>query len=210
MSFTRPVLKSRRGLTLLELVVVVAVMAIIAGAMVPNVAHYLASSKVTAANASLAHIRDAIVGTPEIPGYLADTGQWPTTLADLVRNPFPPGNPLATFNRDSRRGWRGPYLLNANGSYTVDNTRNFTSAYGIGGDSALLDPWGNPIILQRSTIGVPDGTPDANNCFIRLVSAGPNGILDTPRDYSGTPYPPRAARGDDIVLFINHVDAYQP
>lgn len=101
-----------------------------------------------------------------------------------------------------------------------------TTAYGVAGELALADPWGNPYILQ-----IPPGrvferpTSKRRMYFARLVSAGPNGIVETPcfpikeeqnaeekcfcrlggRLESGAV----AARGDDIVLFLTRADIYE-
>ena len=192
---------ARSGLTLVELAMVALVLTILAGALVPLVSKLMVSGRNTAAQASLVQIRDAIMGTPDHPGFLSDTGRLPVTLTELFNNPFPSGNPLSTFNRDTGLGWRGPYLLNANGTYLINTSKNFIAAYGANGDPAVLDPWGNPFVLQRTTTGSTDA-------FARLVSAGPSGVIDTPLVYAGTPYPQPDARGDDIVLFIAHADSY--
>jgi prepilin-type N-terminal cleavage/methylation domain-containing protein len=213
----RLAIRERDGLTLLELVIVVAILAIIAGFIIPSGAFLEKRAKYTAAKASLATIRDAIVGTAGQPGYYSDTGQYPNTLEDLFVQPagIPP------FNRDTGRGWRGPYLLNANATYPAGYTNGFTGPtsttpygttgnpanYGTTGDSAVDDPWGNVIILQWPT----GGTVAQNQAYVRLISAGPNGIIDTPQFDSGDPsesyYPLPQDRGDDIVLFINHADS---
>jgi type II secretory pathway pseudopilin PulG len=209
-------IQKRVGLTLLELVIVVAILAIVAGFIIPSGAYLEKRAKYTAANASLAAIRDAIAGTADKPGYYSDTGQYPNTLQDLFVQPAG----IPAFNRDTGRGWRGPYLLNATATYPA-YTNGFlgpTSSppygitgnpanYGTTGDSAIVDPWGNVIILQWPT----SGTPAQNQAFIRLISAGPDGIVETPQSDPGDPsepyYPLPADRGDDIVLFINHADS---
>jgi prepilin-type N-terminal cleavage/methylation domain-containing protein len=192
-----PTVKSHRGLTLVEIVVVVAILAILAGAIVPIVSHYAAESKVTATQASLAAVRDAIMGTTNAPGYLGDVGQLPTTMKDLLVQP----TGVQSFNRDTNSGWHGPYLLNATGTYPRND------AYGQVGDPAILDAWGNAIVLQVPTAG---STPAINAAFARLVSAGQNGVLDTPLntlDGLSNPYPSAGLRGDDVVLFVNHSDS---
>jgi general secretion pathway protein G len=220
-------IRARAGLTLLEIVVVIAVLAIVAGFIIPLLNGFAASSKITTAQASLATIRDAIMGTPDKPGYLSDTGQLPNTLADLFTQP--PGMP--SFNRDTNRGWRGPYLLNSTGtlssanspqgfilgapvsSYTTPYGALASEPYGNTGDSVIIDPWGNVIFLQWPTSG---SSAAQNQEFVRLISAGPNGIIDTPQNYLDTavtpslPYPPPTVRGDDIVLFLNHSDSPTP
>jgi prepilin-type N-terminal cleavage/methylation domain-containing protein len=215
------------GMTLLEIVIVVAILAILAGFIVPLLDGYAASSKVTAAQASLATIRDAIVGTPDKPGYYSDTGQLPNTLADLFIQP--PGMP--SFNRDTNRGWRGPYLLNSMATLSSSNSpqgftlgapaSSYTTPYGAlasepsgnTGDPVIIDPWGNAIFIQWPTSG---SSAAQNQEFVRLISAGPNKSIDTPQNYLDSavtpnlPYPPPNVRGDDIVLFLNHSDSPTP
>jgi prepilin-type N-terminal cleavage/methylation domain-containing protein len=203
--------RKRVGMTLLELVIVIAILGIIAGFIIPGGAYLEKRAKYTATNASLATIRDAIVGTSDKPGYLTDTGQMPVTLRDLFVNPFPSTSALYTYNRDTGLGWRGPYLLNANGQYAINTTTNFVGGtypapYGANGDPTIIDAWGNAIILQIPTTG----STANNQLFARLVSAGPNGTIDTPiDDTAASPeyYPPPGDRGDDVVLFINHSDS---
>src|SRR5262249_34869723 len=156
-----------------ELISVAAILVIVAGFLVSNLTRHSASAKDTSTRASLAAIREAIVGTPEKPGYLADTGQLPATLADLFSNPFPPSNPLSAFNRETGLGWRGPYLIAIGGRYVVNPSAGFIAAYGTAGDPAVLDAWGNTLVIQRGT----SGTPAQNESFARLISAGPDGIL---------------------------------
>jgi prepilin-type N-terminal cleavage/methylation domain-containing protein len=183
------------GLTLLELITVVAILAILAGFLVPVVSQFGAQGRDTATKSTLTEVRNAIMGTAQNPGYLSDTGQLPGTIKDLFVKP----SAIAAFNPATNTGWHGPYIINATGNYPR------TDAYGNAGDPALFDVWGNPIVLQYPTTGA---TVAINNSFARLISAGPNGALETPTDYAGTPYPPSSTRGDDIVLFINHADSY--
>lgn len=195
-----------RGLTLLELVVVVALLVVLAGFIIPLAAGQIDKARTTATNANLVLIRDAIMGTSDKPGFYTDTGQFPKTLKDLFIDPFASTDPLATFNRDTGRGWHGPYLIPTGSTYP----NNFTSTY-LAGDPAILDAWGQPIVIQ-----IPDPNQfgaTASQSFIRLVSAGPNGVVDTqqnavdPSNTNNVPYPIASSRGDDLVLFINHSDS---
>ena len=199
MKYHRLSFRSKAGLTLVELMVVAAILVIVSGALIPIMSGHLSYGRDKTARASLNTIRDAIMGTSDTPGYLGDTGRLPATLNDLFVKPaaVPP------FDRESGIGWRGPYLLNGTGQYTI--TSSFAPYVNTSPpDTIVLDPWGNPFVLQRSTVG----TPAVNDVFARLISAGPNGRIDTPQDFSGTPYPPPSERGDDIVLFINRSDTY--
>ena len=77
------------------------------------------------------------------------------------------------FDPVYRVGWRGPYVVANNGSvYTINATTDFLEQYGENGDPAVLDGWGNPIVIQNPGL-TSDGGQD-----VRLVSAGPNGIVD--------------------------------
>lgn len=165
----------------------------------------------------------------------------------------------------AERGWRGPYVKKpvasfptktatrfeddstfaARGFYPnvaqlslprdILNGREGCSVYGFPGEPALLDPWGNPYILQipppQAFRGVTTNLPEEVRFrYARVVSAGPDGRLDTPCfDANGTNWwatswgerkrrlvrqaglidgDDRAARGDDLVLFLlrNDVD----
>lgn len=106
------------------------------------------------------------------------------------------------------------------------------SVYGFAGEPAILDPWGNPYVLQippRQAFASGGGSladidDEERFRYARIVSAGPDGILSTPcffgntnssgsawgvtqrRDsiFAGRP----ADRGDDLVLFLSRPDRY--
>jgi hypothetical protein len=153
-------------------------------------------SLTTTADASLAAVRDAIVGNAAGPGYVADTDGLPATLRDLFIKPA--GG--AAFDPQTARGWRGPYLSSPTTGYAVDAARQFTYAYGKAGDPAPADSWGQPIVLQVPTAAA---TPADRKTYARLVSAGPDGILQTPADVL---YPMPTTRGDDLVVFLYRPD----
>jgi prepilin-type N-terminal cleavage/methylation domain-containing protein len=177
------------GFTLIEMVIVVAILMILAGIVVPMFSGIRDNSVSVATTATLRTIRDAIVGSgPGQPGYLSDMGGLPVTMRDLFVMP----TGASPFDPVTRRGWRGPYLLEATGTYPVND------GYGTKGDPAVLDSWGQPIVIQ----GAPTAS-DPNPPYIRLVSAGPDGIIQTP---NGDLYPLPTQRGDDVVLFLMRAD----
>ena len=167
------------------------------------------------------------------------------------------------WNDDAERGWRGPYVKKpvaafpartdirfeddptfaARGFFPevarlslprdILNGREGCSVYGFPGEPALLDPWGNPYVLQipppQAFRGVTTNLPEEVRFrYARIVSAGPDGRLDTPCfDANGTNWwatswgerkrrlvrqaglidgDDRAARGDDLVLFLSRND----
>ncbi|MBP5320893.1 MAG: prepilin-type N-terminal cleavage/methylation domain-containing protein [Kiritimatiellae bacterium] len=292
---------ARRGFTLIEIVIVLFILALLALVAVPRCDQSLLKAKETAARHDLTRLREAFLGTADLPGYLADMEGIPgftpvnpfagerrfECLNLRVHNLFCPSNlqsrselrmwqeaglvlPVSSYTYDSQagRGWRGPYLQGGReiattgpsgrrpppppveagrtpptrfprlgrfpgpderrfehdqtfferGFYRVNDVVPGSSDYGFIGEFALADPWGNPYVVQ---LPVPEAFPitwqpetalDKRFArirwrYARLVSAGPDGILSTPRDLcAGRERDSLAARGDDLVLFLNRAD----
>jgi len=88
-------LHERAGFTLVEMLVVLAIIGSIVGLVGPRVLNYLAESKVKTAQIQMENLASAL------DLYYLDTGRYPTTeegLAALVRRPA------------SANAWNGPYL----------------------------------------------------------------------------------------------------
>ncbi len=185
----------RRGLTLLELSVVMAILGALASIAVLNSGALLGQSRGDVTQQSLTQLRDVIAQT-----YWQDAGG-SMPERNLNVTPVPPGrmttpqlrylfiNPLTentlttadagstdmmvTYNPAYRLGWRGPYVVANNGSvYAINAAAGFFEQYGENGDPAVMDGWGNPIVIQNPGL-TSDGGQD-----VRLVSAGPNGIVN--------------------------------
>lgn len=237
---TLPTIRNHRqgGFTLIELTVVLLVLVAIASLVVPYVSDTGRSAACQTTDATLATVRDAIMGGAATPGYLSDMGHIPDNLNDLLTQ----GANLK-FNPVTQRGWRGPYLLNAASinnkiiegtefaenwqknpddgkSNFTDLTKGFVTASSRiidNGMFAILDHfihsysggvvpnfvWRNPIIVQIPTANALNCKNVTNDypSYTRLVSAGPNGILETKLDDAGA-----CGRGDDRVLFLKTAD----
>ena len=203
------------GMTLFELLAVMGILLVLGTLVVPVVSHRIGQSCDDATRQSLLRLREVIVGTyhddmdslprPGEDALLAGRADHPQ-LAYLFLNPEThlDGHSFTrdydtTFDPISRRGWRGPYLL-SNGSrftYLVNAERGYGTRYGEDGDPAVLDGWGNPIVLQEP-VDLAAAAFDRRR-HARLVSAGPDGVLDTPADVL---LPSAAERADDLVLFL--------
>ena len=218
---------SASGFTLVEILMVVAILAIVATLAVQGVGRVCGEAEQTVALATLHTVREAFCGTAGASGFLADMKYIPgfsnstVRIGDLLAAPtnYPA---FTNYDRLTGRGWRGPYVqnvrlvenLDANrwGCYpgpddrrcatdaTFEDRGFYAAEFGTTNDPALADPWGNPVVLQ-----MPTNVLDDDECwrFARLVSAGPDGILQTP----GAAVPARPDRGDDLVLFLNRADA---
>jgi len=108
------------GFTLIEIIVVIAVISILAGTMVPSVVSQMDHHRATATRDEMQAIYLAVVGTPDGGGYLADMGQLPPSLTELVQQGSQPGYSLHLAGIGM--GWEGPYLVGgfADGSWLTD------------------------------------------------------------------------------------------
>jgi type IV pilus assembly protein PilA len=75
--FMKRLHRGEKGFTLIELLIVIAILGIIAAIVVPNVAGFLTSGTLNAANTEAQNVKTAAVG------YLAEEGDWPATSSDL-------------------------------------------------------------------------------------------------------------------------------
>jgi prepilin-type N-terminal cleavage/methylation domain-containing protein len=150
------------GFTLIEMIIVIAIMSILAGAMAPMAVQMIGNSRRDATLKRQQLIYQAIWGDPELhgTGFLSDIGRIPDQdLMELVVGKNALGQYLPLYAVQASgvgAGWRGPYLLDG-----VDNT------------GRPLDAWGTPM--------------DFTNGQIR--SAGPDQVMSTADDlcYPSTP-----------------------
>jgi prepilin-type N-terminal cleavage/methylation domain-containing protein len=210
------------GFTLLELVVVIVIIAALAGLVVSQVDRSREYAELTVARADLQTVSEAVGGSAAGAGYLRDMKYVPgfQPVGLRVHDLFSPSSypSAATFELETKRGWRGPYLRSG-GLFPASGDRRFagdatflerkfyapdgSSRYGGVGDSCVKDPWGNPVVIQvPEAVAFTGAADEAKRMqYLRLVSAGPDGVLDTISNDATA-----AVRGDDLVLFPNRAD----
>ncbi len=201
--FRLPTSHPRSALTLAELLIVLAILAMIGGLVLPAAGRYVSETRETTTRYSLTRLRDVIAEV-----YWQDSGRLPRpskVTSERLDHPqlrylfINPATETAAvdFDRDYARGWRGPYLVHRDGAlYTVssNSTIGFTSRYGLTGDPTVLDGWGRPIVVQDPPLPTASGLRD-----VRLVSAGPDGIVQIDPTVA-TSALTTANTGDDVWL----------
>lgn len=177
---------SQRGFTLTEIVVAIAVLAILAGAMTPLVVKQIEKSRKSRSMQDLRVIKSAF------EQYFADTGRWPCNWRSGASNTW--NGELRNFecmyaNTANLPGWDGPYLNNDGGQ----RNGNIVMAQQVNGQwSGVLDAWGRS---YRAYFRAPGGAfPDG---AITLYSRGADGTVDTNDNNLA-----RAEPSDDDVLML--------
>jgi prepilin-type N-terminal cleavage/methylation domain-containing protein len=169
---------SRRGFTLVEMIVVIAILVSVAGILIPVVSSQLEDAR---RGRALGDMRRIAAG---INRYVKDTGAFP--IGDAAHTPFhwlfgagelPRSNvfddgPSTTLQRFLSRNdfggskWRGPYVSDVG-----------------------ADPWGHAYLVNVQ------GYFEARENVL-IVCAGPDGEVDTATDAT-------IAAADDIMILID-------
>ncbi len=202
-------MRNNKGFTLIEMVVVLAVIAILAAILAPSLTRYIESARVQRAE------NDCKVIASAIAVFNSDVGEWPVWKAasamqdssaayDLL---IGPGTTPAVATTGT--GWAAAIAttaktdsiysqLNANkpGYATGNGNRKWKGPYlsEISGKQNIgIDPWGN-----RYLVVVKSLQPGAGANASYVLSAGPNETIETAFDMTlgGTTAP--GPVGDDI------------
>jgi prepilin-type N-terminal cleavage/methylation domain-containing protein len=209
-----------RGFTLMEVIIVLAVMAALAAAITPMALGYLLDAKKTQAQNDVNQIAQAVgkfYQDTALPPYKNNTST--TKIAGKESADFdclygPGSAPIAAT--DPTGTWTGGAGVNClAASTTRDTIQNFliantpgasaTKNYVTTGKNAWrgpylpsvpVDPWGNPYLIN---IGKADPSA-ATQKAVWVISAGPNGNFETNADLAATSA--LSASGDDIVARV--------
>jgi general secretion pathway protein G len=138
-------LKDNRGLTLLELIIVLLLIGLVAAVAVPRAIDLMGPSKKTLTEKELLNLKRAIVGNPDLVaaggysqrGYEGDVGALPNALTDLVTKP----SGVPNWDPWNKKGWNGPYIDDRSGDY-------------------LKDAWGTNFVYSRASRAITSYGPD--------------------------------------------------
>lgn len=172
-----------RGVSLLELVVALAIVALVATLIAPVLAGFVRNNQADATKTQEQQIYAAIFGDPQKGtfGFLGDIGRLPATLSELVSQGTLPGFSAAPGGvanvGNMGYGWQGPYL------------RSFVS-----NTDWTLDAWGQP--FSWSTTGANAG---------QIVSGGADGTVGTADDIVFPSSPPPTTAALIVVVVANGI-----
>jgi prepilin-type N-terminal cleavage/methylation domain-containing protein len=135
------------GFTLIEVIVVIAVISILAAMAVPYAVKIIDQSREEATKKQMEEIHRAVMGDPKAPtaGYLGDMGRLPVALANLDPQGAQAG--MTTGTLGVKYGWYGPYVK-----------------IGYSAGAYLVDGWGSPLVYNSPGAG-------------QITSYGPNRAL---------------------------------
>ena len=127
----------QKGLTLIELLIVIAILGIIAAVIIPNIAGFMVSGRIAAANDELANVKTAALG------YYAGVGNntWPADSAVLASTGYLSGTLKAAYTFDVD-GWISdgdPTIVNGWGT-TIDFVDYLAGSTGHSGKWAATAP----------------------------------------------------------------------
>ncbi len=168
---TRP-----HGFTLIEILIVLAAISILAGALTPLVVHQMVRARLDDTSERMVRLLDGMVGQPRDDrfGYVGDMGGLPGTLEDLVT----PGS-QATFAQTGYGfglGWNGPYVTETGpgGDITRDGwgtAFDYTSA-----QAQVRSAGPDRVLGNGDDLVYPAVPPPTTGLLIVTVLGIPNGI----------------------------------
>ncbi len=190
----------KKGFTLVEVVIVLAVIAILSAILVPSIMKNIEDSRIARAKSDVKEIANAILRARNDMGIwpVIDRNSNPTSLLigttpDPVLSSVPGSSSgVSSWARTPSESlwWE---LINPNNSYTKiePNPHNLPCWMGPYLVEIKLDPWGNPYLVNSSFLQ-GGSNPDSTR-RVWVISSGLNKLMDT--NFEGTSI---QTGGDDV------------
>lgn len=194
--------RSESGFSLIEIIVAVAILALLAGATAPLVVRNMTAARRAETTERLRRLVDGMIGDASAGryGYLGDMGNLPPTLGDLLLRGVQPAFAISPYGYGV--GWSGPYVqqTQALADLTQDawgvplqyaaSAARVTSAgedHLLGTADDLIYPASAPPTtgaLAVSVLGIPNTNPAATVALSAAdvsasLSVSTNGVLST-------------------------------
>ena len=162
--------KNEAGFTLIEVIVIVAILAILAGILAPMIFSQIDEAKLSRAEADAKSISSAILT------FRKDLGIWPNLSGSgcgantnlLTGQGAAPAN-LTAMGYTSTPAVEFRYVLGSDDEECYNTTMYKGPYIGV----VTADPWGNAYVLAANQFAI-----DGRAAFV--LSAGPNGTIETP------------------------------
>jgi prepilin-type N-terminal cleavage/methylation domain-containing protein len=183
----------KNGFTIIEVVIVIAIIALITGILTPIIFKYLDEANETATLEEMTNIRDAIIGKKGVGGYYNDVREFPpmyvtdgkyvysglivlnritTAFGELMPckangQTFSYGGPIMPVSGNSVTGWRGPYMMDSGSSADLlKDSWDYDYVY-------IFEPYEyDTFKLTPDIIASAQMPPE----YVFLASKGPDGI----------------------------------
>ena len=210
-------IRNQKGFTLLEIIVVLAVLGALSAMLTPVVFRYIDDANRTRAQGDTQTLAAAI------QQMYKDTGRWPFYAVGTGKNSYVSGTDAALLSSNSACDLADTDLATCDNAEPVTDSGTtwvFTgkadslarqlitnaSSYPTSGGRAwkgpyvdaipALDPWGRSYLVN-----IANADPDAaTNKWVVVISAGPDGNLETAADTLGTANP--TVGGDDVIARV--------
>ena len=216
---------NKKGFTLVEVVVAIAVVALLAGILVPLISKNIEDSKKARAK------NEAVVIAAAIGSLYKDVGWWPTTDSDgptsspgvdrILTDPSNVPTGTGTGAGSGAKNWGtygsskplADYLFynNPDGDTGSSNQNQASQDYPTSGDfkwdgpyvdrPTIQDPWGNSYVINARYLPSNPRYKGSKKHRVYVLSAGPNRVWETP--YSdATGDGSDSIQGDDIGVVL--------